>query len=59
MVSILSFDSRCLETLLHEKNHVFWKNQYPLFYKLNDNRDNQLQEIKYFKSAVDIAFYNN
>lgn len=39
MVSILSFDSRCLEALLHEKNKRFWKKQYPLFYKLNDNRE--------------------
>lgn len=63
MVSILSFDTRCIEALLHDKNERFFNLKYPMFYKLNDNRErlqnHQLQDIKYFKSAIDIAFFNN
>jgi hypothetical protein len=55
MVSILSFDSRSLTSLLDEKNSELFDPTYPLFYR-NKIQKGPYQQDKYFyRNAVDIA----
>jgi hypothetical protein len=56
LVSILSFDSRSIESLLDDSNKEFFRKDYPIFYKLNDRGTDKRQ---YFKSAIDVALFNS
>lgn len=61
IVSIVSFDSKCIAELLHEKNSKYFTPKYPMFYKIEDDAemDTSLSKDVFFKSAIDIAIYNN
>lgn len=56
LISILSFDSRSIESLLDDSNKEFFRKDYPVFYKLNDKN---YEQKRYFKSAIDVALYNS
>ena len=46
--------------MLSDKNAQYFKPEYPLFYKINSEELDQSQSGEvFFKSALDIAIYNN
>lgn len=56
MLTILSYDSRPVQTLLSEKNRHLFNSKYPLFY--NYKHTNHNGDVKY-QSAIDIALEAN
>jgi hypothetical protein len=61
IVSIVSFDSKCIAALLDEKNSKYFTPKYPMFYKIDDDAsmNTSISKDVFFKSAIDIAIYNN
>ena len=55
MVSILSFDSRSLTSLLDEKHDALFDPTYPLFYRNKIQKGPVLQDKYFYRNAVDIA----
>lgn len=55
LVTILSFDSRCIKALFNEKYKDTYDRTYPLFYKIKYNLNKQEVII----SAIDISLKNN
>ena len=55
MVSILSFDSRSLKSLLDEKHEELFDQTYPLFYRNKIQKGPQEQDKYFYRNAVDIA----
>lgn len=58
MASILSFDSRSMGALLHEKNQEFFSEEFPIFYK------NKIPKMSnnggyYYRTAIDRALRCN
>jgi hypothetical protein len=58
MVSILSFDSRCMKALLGEKNEEHFTPEYPLFYK-NKIQKTDDKEKFFYRSAIEMAIIAN
>lgn len=58
MVSILSFDSRSMRTLLSDKNKQFFQKEFPIFYKNKIQKTNNKQKY-FYRSAIDSALRNN
>lgn len=65
MVSILSFDSTTIQTLLAEKNKQFFDENYPLFYNnkllpfnIDADEERGSSETSY-QNAIDIALVNS
>ena len=58
IVSILSFDSRCIQALLHEKHEALFDNKYPIFYKMKKN-GGEVDLFASHGSAIDIALEHN
>lgn len=56
MVSILSFDSRSMSSLLSESNSRFFTEEYPLIYK---NKIFKRKEKYFFRNAIDRALKAN
>jgi len=56
LVSILSFDSRTIKALLHEKHCDNFQNEYPIIYKIK--HVDKSCKISY-RSALDTAIENN
>lgn len=58
MVSILSFDSRCIKSLLSEDNIDYFSTDYPLFYKSKIQKSNNKEKF-FYRSAIDMALEAN
>lgn len=58
MVSILSFDSRCIKDLLGEENKDWFSPEYPLFYKNKIQKINNKEKF-FYRSAIDMALESN
>jgi len=57
MVSVLSFDSRCMEFLLDDEFNTFFSAKYPIFYK---NKIRKGADDKYYyRNAIQNALKNN
>ena len=58
MVSMLSFDSKSIKTLLDDKNEKYFQSDYPIFYK-NQIQKNGKSTKYYYRSAISNALKNN
>ena len=58
LVSILSFDSRSLASLLNDKNSEYFNIKYPIIYK-NKIQKRGSKDTYYFRTAFDQALRNN
>jgi hypothetical protein len=58
MVSILSFDSRSMNSLLGEQNERYFQSDFPMFYK-NKIKKNGVNNKYFYRSAIDSALKNN
>tara|TARA_B110000285_G_scaffold25825_1_gene24869 strand:+ start:2685 stop:3038 length:354 start_codon:yes stop_codon:yes gene_type:complete len=58
MISILSFDSRSMESLLGEQHAEHFSNEFPLIYKTKIVKKNNPHKF-FYRSAIDNALKNN
>ena len=58
MVSILSFDSRCMSALLSEKHKENFQAEFPIFYKNKIAKSNNVEK-NFYRSAIDSALKSN
>jgi hypothetical protein len=58
MVTILSFDSRSMKSLLGEHNYKYFSCDYPIFYK-NKIQKKDNKDKFFYRSAIDLAIKTN
>ena len=58
MVSILSFDSRCMSALLDDRHSAYFQEEFPIFYKNKIAKSNNVEK-NFYRSAIDTAYKNN
>lgn len=58
MVSILSFDSRSMHSLLGDQNDKYFQSDFPMFYK-NKIKKSGSKNKYFYRSAIDSALKNN
>ena len=58
MVSIMSFDSKCVIDLLDSKNSACFDAEFPIFYKNKIRKSNNKNKY-YYLSPIDIALKHN
>jgi hypothetical protein len=59
LTSIMSFDSRSMQSLLNPKHSNLFSEEYPIFYK-NKLEKGRADDIKfYYQNAIDTAIAND
>lgn len=58
MCSLLNFDSRSMESLLHDDNSDYFSSEFPIFYKNKIPKPRNPKQF-FYRSAIDSSLKNN